>query len=76
MTAARGGLWHLSGGPWHLSSGPWHLSGGLRLGGYGRARARAHCEARIGVRSRILSPGRIRSRGKLEPQDGHRQPFW
>jgi len=59
---ARGGLGHLSSGP-----GP---------RGYGRARARAHGEAGVGIRSWTRSPGRTLFRGKLEPQDGHRHPFW
>jgi len=59
---ARGGLGHLSSGP-----GP---------RGYGRARARAHGEAGVGIRSWLRSPGRTLFRGKLEPQDGHRHPFW
>jgi hypothetical protein len=68
-TAARGGLRH-------LSSGPGPRNDGLRPRGYGRARARAHGEARVGIRSWMGSPGRTLFRGKLESQDGHRHPLW
>jgi hypothetical protein len=77
-----------NGGLGRRGGGERSWSGGLTPRGYGRARARAHREARVGIRSGMRSPGRIWSRGrilclgpilsggKLEPQDGHRHPFW